>query len=82
MLLLPLFAEIPFRIIACEIVNSQRWCGVTSRIEAVALILSLLTRNGIGHDAVSTVGKLFDTPQLGLVILESLRGHFTRGRRQ
>ena len=54
--LLPSFAEIPFRIITCEIVNSQRWCGVTSRIETVAQIQSLLTGNGIGHDAVSTIG--------------------------
>ena len=59
-----LLLKIPLRVIAIEIVLLKNWSTVSDRVENILLVHTFLTRNLLWHDAVCSVGKLLDAPEL------------------
>ena len=59
-----MITEIPFRVVAIEVVFSQRRGRVACRIDAILGVLTLLTRDNVRHDAIRTIGQLLNTPEL------------------
>ena len=59
-----LLLKIPLRVIAIEVVLLKNWSTVTDRVENILLIHALLTRNFLWHDAVCSISKLLDAPEL------------------
>ena len=59
-----MIAEIPFGIIAVEIIFSERGCSVACRIEAEMRVQSICSGDCLGHQAERSIGELLNAPQL------------------
>jgi len=70
------FAQVPLRVVALEVVGSERGGAVARRVEAVARVGCVLSGNGVRHDAVGAVGELFDAPELSLFASRLAGGEF------
>ena len=59
-----MLAEIPLGVVGREVVLGEGRGAVASAVEAILLVLALLTGNDVRHDAISAVGELLDAPEL------------------
>ena len=57
-----MLAEIPFGIVAMEIVFGERWIAVALTVDAVFGVVAFLARDLLWHDAIGAIGELLDTP--------------------
>ena len=57
-------AEIPLGIITAKVILGEGRCRVACRVEAVVRVDAFLPGDNLWHNTESTIGKLFNAPEL------------------